>query len=421
MTAFSMLPPSARALFALWALLICLCSIGSAVLAAVSRRFRFAALACVLLAPAYFIWQVIFDLSLFGGTERGAGISGKLGGLAWICWFAAFVLLTLAAARLLFFNMRYDRTFLTPGAIKLFLDQIPCGVCCWRGNGRVLFSNVCMNRLCSALTGGPLLNGNQFHDAVKDGIQTAEGRVWRFSCREIDFGGAPLHEMIASDVTNEYAETQTLEQDKAELSQLNRELREYYRSIDEVTRRREILQARVNIHDEMNRLMLSTTAAGREDTAALDRIFSLWEQNALLLGLEAERNTDARAADSLEKLAAALNIRLIWQNTLPDSLSDAQRGLFFSAAQEAIANAVKHADAKTVRISFSETETEIRCRFANDGSAPTEAVRFTGGLANLSLLAARQGARVSAEQGDAFAVILCIPKEHCRETHQPIG
>ena len=411
MIPFAALSAFPRALFALWALLLCLTNVGSAILAAVKRRFRLTVLALLLFAPAYMLWQILFDLSLAGRVEAVAGISLTLGGLAWLYWLAVFAVLELAAAWLLGYNIRYDRNFITPGTIKQYLDKIPCGVCCWRDNGRVLLSNVCMNRLCLSLTGSPLLNGNHFRDAVADGILNVDGRVWRFSCRDISFDGERLCEMIASDITTEYAKTQALTQDKAELSSLNRKLRDYYHSIDDAVRRQEILQAKVNIHDEMNRLMLSTAAAQSEDTAALDGIFSLWEQNALLLCMEAEKNADTKAVGGLEKLAEALKIRLIWQETLPASLSEKQRGLLFSAAQEAIANAAKHAGAKTVTVSFSETETALCCHFTNDGKVPAEDVAFAGGLANLSLLAEKQGAAVSVRTGALFTLTLTFPKD----------
>ena len=214
--------------------------------------------------------------------------------------------------------------------------------------------------------------------------------------------------MIGSDITAEYAKTKALERDKTELSLLNQELQEYYRSIDDVVRRQEILQARVNIHDEMNRLMLSTMAASGEDPAALDRIFSLWEQNALLLGKEAEETKEKD--DSLAQLAAALDIRLIWLGTLSQTLSGPQRSLFYSAAQEAIVNAAKHAGAKIMTISFDESEGRRYCRFTNDGAVPKDPGRFTGGLANLSLLAGKQGASVSASCEKGFTLSLCFPK-----------
>ena len=415
MTAFASLSALARALFALWALLLCLVNIGSAVLASVRRRFRFAVLALLLFLPVYFLWQVIFDLSLSHRGGTAVPLSVALGGVPLLAWLLAFVLLTAASAVLFLRNLRFDRTFLTPGTIKIFLDGLPCGVCCWQESGWVLFSNVCMNRLCAAVTDGPLLNGNQFREAVSAGILTLNGTVWRFSCREMVLDGERLQEMIASDVTVEYAKTLTLERDRAELARLNEQLRSYYLSIDEVVSRQEVLQAKVNIHDEINRLMLSTTAADAGDEEELDRVFSLWEQNALLLCMEAGSDRDTRAIDSLERLAAALRLRLVWQGELPKALPERQRSLFFSAAQEVMANAVKHAAAMTVTLSFDESETALCCRFSNDGKAPFGPVSFTGGLRNLSLLAEQQGASVSVSAENGFTLSLCFPK------HQPNG
>ena len=411
MISFNMLTPFARSLFALWALLLGLADIVSAVLALVNKRYRFTAASLVLFTPVYFLWQVIFDFSLFGKTEAASGPTSALCEMPLPFWLLAFVLLTVPGVLLLIYNVRYDKNFITPGSIKLFLDGLPCGICCWRENGRVLFSNVSMNILCAALTGNPLLNGNRFRKAVKGDILTVDGQVWRFSCRDIVLDGEKLIEMVASDITAEYAKTEALEKDKADLALLNRKLKEYYLSMDDAVRRQEILQAKVNIHDEMNRLMLSTMAAGTADTAELDRIFTLWEQNALILCMEA----DGEGGDSLEELAAALKLELCRQDDIPEALSEKQRGLFFSAAKEAMVNAVKHAGAKTLAIGFEETEDRIICRFTNDGAVPVNAVHFSGGLKNLALIAKKQGATVSAESDKSFTLTLCFPK------NQPIG
>ena len=407
-----MLSPLARSAFALTSLIVCLLCIGSAALAAVRKRYRAAVSALVLMAPVFFIWQILFDLSLHGVTEGASAVSRDAGALPWLAYLASLLALTVPAVLLLVYNIRYDRKFITPGAVKLFLDKIPCGVCCWRGNGRVLFSNICMNRLSLELTGGPLLNGNQFRDAARDGILTVDGRVWRFSCRSYASGGGELNEMIASDITNEYAVTEALEKEKEELSLLNRKLSEYYWSIDEAVRRREILEAKVNIHDEMNRLMLSTTAAASGDTKELDRIFSLWEQNALLLCMEADSNAGAKGVPDVEKLADALKIKLVRQGEIPDTLTEEQKILVFTAAKEATVNAVKHAGATVMKISFDAAGDDVICRFVNDGNVKEGSVRFKGGLANLASLASGQGAKLEASAGDVFTLTLTLPRKN---------
>ena len=412
MTAFASLSALTRALFALWALLLCLTDIGSAVLATVRRRYRFTVIALLILAPVYFLWQVIFDLSLFGASENAAEISRTLGGLPWLLWFLALTILSVSAALLLRSIIQYNRSFITPGAIKLFLDRMPCGVCCWIQSGRVLFSNICMNRLCTDITDAPLLNGNQFRDAVADGILHVNGRVWCFISREIDPDGERLYEMIATDITSEYAKTEALERDKTELTRLNHELGEYYLSIDDTVRRQEILQAKMNIHDEMNRLMLSTVAADSEDAAALDAIFSLWEQNALLMCMEAQKKANGHDRDDIDTLAKALGLRLIWHDDPPAELSGSRRELVYLTAQEAVVNAVKHAQAKRMEISFARTDSSLSCILTNNGTLPSEKVRFTGGLMNLSRLAQRQGATLTADVTGVFTLTLSFsPKK----------
>ncbi len=417
MTAFALLSPTVRAMLALWAVLLLLMNLFSAVLSAVRKRLRCTLFALLLFAAVYFLWQVMFDLSLFGDTDGAVAVCRRLGALPGIVWLAALALPTLGTALLLAYNLRYDKKTITPATVKLYLDRLPCGICCMRENGRVLFSNILMNRLCRELTGEQLLNGNALRAAAPDGILTADGRVWHISCRELRFDGESIREMIASDITAEHAKTQALERDRAELATLKRELLEYYDSIDDAVRREEILQARITIHDEMNRLMLSATAADGGDTAELDRIFLLWEQNALLLGKAAE---DRKEDGMAEQLAAALGVQLIRENALPESLNNAQLELYRSAELEAIVNAVKHAQAKTVTVSFSETEAAVECRIANDGTPPGRETRFTGGLANLSLLAEKQGVAVSTERENGFALVLRFPKQAAEED-QPIG
>lgn len=405
MTPFSELSPLLRSFFALWALLLFLVGAGSALLAALNRRRLLAVLSAVLLLPVYFFWQVIFDFSLFGNGEKLSDFSRAAVGYPSLMWLAVFAALTALTVLLFVYCIRYDRNHITPGTIKTFLDRVPCGICCFRENGRVLFSNVCMNELCVSVTGEPLMNGNHYKDTVGNGVLTVNGKVWRFTCREMSSDGGRLYELIASDVTSEYTKTRALERDKEELSKLNEAMEEYILNIDDTVRRREILEAKVNIHDEMNRLMLSSTAVKSDDAAEFDRIFSLWEQNALLLCMEAEKTANTRLSD-IERLAAALKISLILRDPLPAALNDRQRELFCSVAKEATVNAVKHARAKELIISFSEKENGVFCFFANDGMPPEKEIRFSGGLANLSDLASKQNAVLSVKNEEHFTLSL---------------
>ena len=408
MTPLFTLSELTQSFFLLCAFVLCLIGIFTIIHAATQKQFPLALLSLIPFTCNYFLWQMLFDLHL-SATTQTAAITRKCAALPWIYLLLSLILLAFFAVFLFFIVIRHGKRRLTPNAVKHCLDQMPCGVCCWCDDGRVLFSNNCMNVLSLAITGSPLLNGNHFYDALTDEIVTADGKRWRFTRRDLQLDGEHLYEMIASDISAEYAKTQALEADKADLSRINEELRAYTSNIDDTVRRQEILQAKVNIHDEMNRLMLSTMAA-ESDAETLDKIFSLWEQNALLLCMEAGNAADTRSVSRIEKLAQALKIRLIWKDNLLPLLSENQRVLFFSAAQEAIVNAAKHAGAATMTISFEETATSLSCSFANDGKIPSGKVRFSGGLYNLSLLAKKQNVGIKVAADTTFCMTLRFPK-----------
>ncbi|MBR0301595.1 MAG: hypothetical protein IJQ92_00410 [Bacilli bacterium] len=406
MISFNMLSSLIRALFALWALLLCVISIANAVMAFNKKKYLFGSIAVTLFLLIYFFWQVIFDYSLSESNGSLNVVSSAMVNLGWIYWLLIFLLLTIFIVILLVYNVHYERNYLTVNTIKLYLDQVDCGICCYKDNGRVMFSNMIMNQLFIKLTGTQLLNGNQFYEVTKDQILSIGLERWRFSSRDITIGNEHMTEIIATNVTSEYLKTQQLEKDKAELSKINQELQDYNLSIDEVVRHQEILQAKVNIHDEMNRLMLSTVSTDSKDISNLDKIFALWQENALLLSMEAEENKQEAMSHKIEELAEVLKIHLLWKDEPVSVLSEEERNIFYIAAQEAIANASKHAKASRMIISITKVNEHIECHFINDGDLPDKTITFTGGLANLEKLIKKQGAILKVNYDHQFVLSL---------------
>ena len=410
MTPLLQLSELARSFFSLWTLFLCVLFLFGGARAVLQKRLWTALWSLSGLAGSCFLWQTLFDVHLFGDGPDAAAVSLRLCALPVLVWAAVLAALTAAAVWTLHALSRREKRSVTPAAVKQCLDSIPCGVGIFDDDGRVLFSNVCMNRLAVALTGERLLDGKDFGKLTAGKVLPLEGRQWRFRDRDITLGTTRVRELIAADVTAEYAGIEALRKDQAALSRLNRALRDYTLSIDETVRRQEILQAKVRIHDEMNRLMLSTAAVEHGNVDEENKIFSLWEQNALLLGMDAEPDAANKDLGDLEAFASALKIRLVFKDPVPPDLSGERRHLFLSAAREALANAAKHAGAENMEISFSETQDAVGCAFTSDGRLPAGEVRFTGGLYNLSALAEKQGAKVRARVGEGFTLSLLFPK-----------
>lgn len=395
MLSFSMLNEIVRAFFALWALLLCLFNIANSVLAFTKRKYSFGVLSVLAFGLAYTLWQVIFDYALKNKFGSYSNLTQLMVDINWLYWLLILFLLTSLTAILFIYNIHYERNNITANSIKLYLDKVDCGVCCYKDNGRLLFSNICINQLSTKITGSPLLNGNHFKESLTDNLATVEDEKWRFSCRDIILNNEVIHEITATNVTNEYNKTKDLEKDKLELSRIKKELEDYNLSINEVVKRQEILQAKINIHDEMNKLMLSTVM--NEDAKELDKIFSLWEQNTLLLSKEVEDIQVEGSINRLTELAKSLKMTLVWDEFALSILDDEQKGVFFQTAQEAMANASKHASATNIYISIEKLNECIKCKFINKINAPLDNVKFTGGLSNLEKLLKKYGASIKAE------------------------
>lgn len=410
MLTFAEISNFSRALFCLWAMVLCFISIVTITISFIQKRKGYVVLSVIPFLISSFIWQLVYDIYLRKSFGRGTALSKNLGNYTWLSWFFVLLLLNIFLSYIMWENTCWSKTHVTPNALKVCADEMPCGVCYYRDGGQVIFSNECMDKLCYMLTGEMLLNGESFYSVVSDDIQYIEKNVWQFNNRKIMFGGKPLYEIIASDVTEVYEKTEALKKDTAELERINSELKEYNLSIDEMVRKKEILQAKVSIHDEMNRLMLSTVAATDSfDVTNLDYIFSLWQSNALLLCKEAAVNKKQADDSNLEKIAQSLGIEIVYKSPIPDVLTKQQRELYFVAANEAIANATKHAKAKNIHIYFSENETEVSCVFANDGNVPLNEIQFLGGLSNLNRLASEQGATIDVKVDEMFKLYLIMP------------
>ena len=93
-----------------------------------------------------------------------------------------------------------------------------------------------------------------------------------------------------------------------------------------------------------------------------------------------------------------------------------RKNLFYSALQEAVINAAKHAKAKELLVKIKRTGETVCCSFENAGDVKAGEVKFTGGLSNLARLAKSHGAAVTAVAEKTFTLTLLIPARN-----QPIG
>jgi hypothetical protein len=416
MTAFNDIPILAQNFTAFWALLLCLCAIAGTIMLFRQKRYQLAIITILCLFGAYFVMHVCRDGTIQRLGARGNALAIYCLNLPCIALPTACLLMTILCAWMYRNITIWKKTHITASSIKESMDMLPAGICYYLEDGRCILSNHRMNDICFSLLGHALQNGAQFYDSVctKPVHLLSDGTAVSFHHRELTYRGALLHELIANNITDLNEKSEQLKANNERLRKLAENMKAYSETITDTVRQKEILQAKINIHDEMNRMIL-TTQKSLLDAPDPERhdILRSWKQ-VLLLCKEADGHKTNSVIADLNTLAAAIGIRLVWTD-VPTNMSPAMQTLFLAATREAMTNAIKHAQAKTLDISINETSTSLQVKFTNDGKSPNHPVMPHGGLLNLCRRLESVGGRMTIETEPVFCLDVVIPKK-CHAT-----
>lgn len=317
----------------------------------------------------------------------------------WFCELPIVYILLLLAVMAVFLvysygrEMRLNKTTLTRSAIKESIDHLPTGLCFHEENGRVLLANHSMSRLCHVLLGRDLQNASAMWDDlcagnVCEGIiqltagaqpsfRLADGTVWTFAQTKL----REVFQITAADTTQLHGLVEELAQKNIALEALYQRLKEYEADVEELTRERERLETKIGIHSELGQTLLATRSylLDRSEDKAVP--VEAWKRSIALLRQNVVENADQFTLQTLVQTAAAFGISVEATGQMPRQ-KDVQK-LFLEAATEALTNAVRHADARTLQIDFAETACVYQVSFRNDGKQPAGKTQEGGGLSAL--------------------------------------
>ena len=406
---FGAMPDAARGFVFIW--LICIFILGLCNLyhSIQVKQTRHIVISAVLLVAEYLLLQVAADILHRRLGMESVGLSYRLGCIHVIWWVALIAGIMLVSITLASFFMHWKEEHITPMSVKDSIDRLHAGLCYWEDGGRMILSNKKMDEICLAISGETLLNGEQFYKCIEsECMPMPDGTRKYFFHNLVEFEDKQIHELVAADVTELYKKNELLEQETISLQKMNESLRRYNQNIEETVRKQEILDAKVYIHDEMNRLMLVTTANAETPMPEEDfkEILTLWRNNAILLGAESDKIRINADITEVNQLAELLGIQLTWQGEKPESMPDSIREVFVMVAREAIANAMKHAGAKNITIGIHKKGEKLTIRISNDGKLPIGEMSMGGGLSNIKRMVEAQDGQLILERNEQFHMIL---------------
>ena len=320
-------------------------------------------------------------------------------------------------------GMKYRQENFTVISVKQGLDAMEEGICFYTENGLPQFTNKYMNDVSLALSGRTIVDASKFWKNLLEKkinpdcevitsigdmvIVKTPDKVCAISNRDI---GGELKEMVMVDITGEYGTFEELlkKYDSLELQQ--ERLKEYNRNVTSATIERELLNAKVHIHDELGEILLAAkryiqTEDADRHTGDIDRqtITDLWLRNLSLLGVEREKAEQDEYGE-IYRAATDIGMKIEVKGELPDTGN--AKSVVASALHECLTNTFRHAGGDTVYVEVAEKDGESTYIFTNNGNPPEGDIEERGGLKSLRKMAEDAGFNMKIETVDGFMLIL---------------
>ncbi len=315
-------------------------------------------------------------------------------------------------------EISYRRNTITRSSIKESIDKLNAGLCFAIPNGRTILVNAAMNKLCYAITGTDLQNADSFwsrlsNNDIQNNVECLEkgenpcyrlvdGTVWRFSRENLD----NFVQITASDITQVYEVNNNLQDKNEELQTLNMRLREYGDNVDRLTRSKERLETKVNIHRELGQALLATRRYLQG--ASNESPVKIWEKNISVLRMESNLPEEDSYKMFLDA-AKSIGVEIKMTGELPENSEI--RNLFMSSAAEALVNGVRHGNATTIFIDVSETNDFYKICFRNNGQQPGLPIKEGGGLGSLRKKVERLCGEMSVLTKPEFLLVIEVNKK----------
>lgn len=320
------------------------------------------------------------------------------------------------------------RKFRTSMMIRNAIDSCPDGICFAASGGRPILANKTINSVCYELTGHTVINADSMWRELtelaipKEAESPAQdtvlcrlggGSVWQFQKKRLTIDRSQITQYEASDITELYHYRNRLQENNICVSELHDRQRELLENIVQNNLDKELLRAKMRIHDNFGRLLIMTenVLTNKSSEMSESELFSAWE--AVISDMEnaavVSETKDASPQNELVQVADLIGCRVEFQGKQPTERKALL--LLYAAIREALTNAVKHAGADKLTIIINESGNKYRARILSNGRPCRSPIWEGSGLRNLRKRLEQEGAALDYRYEDGVELVLTIPKE----------
>ena len=325
-------------------------------------------------------------------------------------WFvlAVLMVLTVCLAAVWTVMERQIRFALTPASLQEGLDFMPDGISFSTQDGIPLLVNRKMQNISYAAFGTGVLDMRRLLQLLEAGetavgchvvykenavfLHLQDGSIWDIQYREIPIRNSQVQECIAYDITEQYQKNREMEKRNAHLAAVNKKMREYNQNLDSITREREILAAKVRIHDDVGRSLLALRAYLSHKNGDRKGLVDLWRFTVSALKGESVSRDTADRMEVLTQAAEAVDVKLVFDGDIPKEQQLEE--VVAAAIHECLTNTVKHADGSELAVHTMVENNTVMFELKNNGKPPEGKVEEKGGLRTLRTIVEQHGGRM---------------------------
>lgn len=364
---------------------------------------------CVTIAVVYLLlqWQMKTN------TDIGVFVT-----LAMLC-----ILLSAWGGYFVYKAYVWQRTHISNISVKQAVDKIPFGVCYYNNQGRILLINQTMTILCEEIIGEQVQNGlRTFEKILSMGpvIHMQADRVISVQSQKCVIDTEEVELVTAFDISEEYKKTNILMQKEEELKNLNRKLVSYNKEMVSVIALREVLNAKVKIHDELGSSLLATKKYILQGGSPEERnhLIDSLRKNVRFLRQESEEVTYDEY-EMIMNTASDIGMQVDINGELP--VEEQYRHIVATAMHECLTNTIRHAGGDKLYVEIENAKDRYRLVYTNNGTTPDEPVSEKGGLNSLRNLVEQAGGTMQITVIGQFALIIELPKEKINGSKSTCG
>ena len=384
------------------------------------RHIAVIALCAGLFAVEFFVITVLLDSFYRGNWYHNSPQLHLVEWLYGLPWWVVVLSVGLEAVLVgvcMLGHVRFARHRLTPLSIKEGVDMLPVGICFGDGKGTLSMANLCINQYCVRMGCAPLVDVEKFWQQIvaaaiwgqedKQLVTLQDSAVMFRSCF-VTVDGVRYRQITATDITRQYCVTLELQSknDKLRDIQMRIKLADY--QLADLVRAKELLDARVTVHDEIGHLLLRgkyyLDHGGDDD----EMLAMLRDVNLSML---AQADDSVQHSDEYAEavhLAQVIGVVVETQGEVPTG--PVVRAILARAVRECATNAVKHAQGDHLQVTIDANARNWIVTITNNGTPPAGPVVPTGGLQSLDRNVEALGGTTLVHSSPVFALTMVLPK-----------